>query len=204
MDNLGAPLLLRILAVPLRNVKRMLNTFFSSGPPQPFPPALWATGGTEHLLCSFLFPTKLYTPTMPNLASKTGSKSMVFGAQETSHVATLKNAENCTTLQRKLVFCLPRTVYRTPSLSCPIFPPLHTPLPCPTWPPKCGPNMSKSMVFGAQETSHVATLRNAKIYTTLERKLCFCLPRISWNLPTILQKNDLKSFLCWNVSSTAT
>ena len=55
---------------------------------------------------------------------------------------------------------------------------------------------SKSMVFGVQEPTYVATTENVKICTTLKRKPCFSLPRPPKNPPKFDKKIDLKSLLC--------
>ena len=65
------------------------------------------------LFCNplFIHQPALLEPTCPilvsNLASKAGSKSMVFGIQEPTYVATTENVKIGTTLKRKPCCCLP-------------------------------------------------------------------------------------------------
>ena len=53
---------------------------------------------------------------VPNLASKTIGKSMTFGVQETTYVASRQNVKICTTLKRKPCFRVPRTPNKPPKI----------------------------------------------------------------------------------------
>ena len=69
----------------------------------------------------FIHQPALLEPTCPilvsNLASKTGSKSMLFGVQEPTYVATTENVKIGTTLKRKPCFCLPRPPKNPPKFN---------------------------------------------------------------------------------------
>ena len=75
------------------------------------------------LFCNplFIHQPALLEPACPilvsNLASKTGSKSMLFGVQEPTYVATTENVKIGTTLKRKPCFCLPRPPKNSPKFN---------------------------------------------------------------------------------------